>query len=67
VNPEIREELVDVYVIGSEGGSAWAWIGPSPDRMIMVGYTAPTRTEAIDKVINEIQRCEAKGCLIYNP
>jgi hypothetical protein len=52
------ERWIDVYTIGSEGGSAWAWRGTNPEAMTVVGRTGKTRQEAIEKVLEAIWEVE---------
>jgi hypothetical protein len=52
---ETLEDLVDRYSIGSEGASAWVWLGDSPEAMRCIGFTAKTRQEAIQKVLEAIE------------
>jgi hypothetical protein len=52
---ESLEELIDKYCIGSEGASAWCWLGDSPEDMRCIGFTAKTRQEAIQKVLEAIE------------
>jgi hypothetical protein len=52
---ESLEELIDKYCIGSEGASAWCWRGDNPEAMHLIGFTAKTRQEAIEKVVEAIE------------
>jgi hypothetical protein len=54
------EAAVDRYSIGSEGASAWAWVGHDIEDMRCIGFTAKTRQEAIQKVLEAIEDDEAK-------
>ena len=53
-----HEEWIDEYTIGSEGGSAWAWRGPSPEAMHSLGFTGKTRQEAVERVLEAIWKGE---------
>lgn len=43
---------VDKYIIGSEGGSAWVWIGDDPNDLVGYMRSGKTRQEAVDKLLN---------------
>ncbi len=52
------ERWIDVYTIGSEGGSAWAWRGDSKSPMHLLGFTGKTRQEAVERVLEAIWKGE---------
>ncbi len=46
--------LKEKHCIGSEGGSAWCWVGDDPDDLSMVGATGKTEREAIKKLLDKL-------------
>lgn len=46
--------LKEKYCIGSEGGSAWCWIGDDPNNMNSIGATGKTEREAIKKLLRKL-------------